>query len=276
MSTPVSLSPEVAGLASRNRLGRLERTFLPKREVAVQEGHRGLFVAVSLAGIACLATGGVLLWVFVSWAFALYPLLITVLAVGALLRSPNAREKVGSRRLYLFEDGMAADMGAGRLFAVRWDQAVHYQETLNQVAAYNDLRTTLQSAHTSTLLAPGGAKVQITHAFADHGTWAPLIAQAITRAQAQRVWESVREGRRVAYGPFELDATGIATKRRGRLPWSAVAAIDVRGGSLFVRQHGQRGQRGQQGQPRAWAHAQVKSVPNFLVFLTIASKLYEG
>nr|WP_217422857.1 DUF6585 family protein [Streptomyces sp. 8P21H-1] len=232
----------------------------------VQEGHRRLFVAGSLAGVACLASGGILLWVFVSWAFALYPLLITALAVGALFRSPNARKKLGGRRLYLFEEGMVVDMGARRLFAVRWDQAVHYQETLNQVAAYKDVKTTLQSAHTSTLVAPGGTKIQITHAFADHGTWAPLIAQAIARAQTQRVWESVQQGRRAAYGPFELDTTGIATRRKGRLPWSAVAAIDVREGSLLVRQH---------GQPRAWAHAPVGSIPNFLVFLTVASNLHD-
>ncbi|GAA3289740.1 hypothetical protein GCM10020295_02320 [Streptomyces cinereospinus] len=173
MSVPGSPSPEVAGLAFRNGLGRLERTFLPRKEVNVKEGSRGLFMAASVTAIACLATGGVLLWVFVSWALAPYPLFITVLAIAALLRSPNFRRKVGSRRLHLFEEGLLVDMGAGRLFAVRWDQAVHYQETVQEVVNHQGTKTAFRSAHTSTLVAPDGAKVQISDSFADYGTWVP-------------------------------------------------------------------------------------------------------
>lgn len=264
MSAPASPSPEVARLASRHGFGRLERTFLPRKELNVQESNRGLFIAASLAAIACLATGGVLLWVLVSWALALYPLLITVLAIGALLNSPNARKKLGDRRLHLFEEGLLVDMGAGRLFAVRWDQAVHYQETVQEVINYKGTKTPFRSAHTSTLVAPDGTRMQVSHFFADYRTWAPLIAEAIARAQAEQVWQAVWEGQRVGYGPFSLDATGISTKRKGILPWSAVETIDVREGFVVVRQH---------GRPRAWAHAKVKTVPNLLVFLTIASNL---
>ncbi|MBT2480485.1 hypothetical protein [Streptomyces sp. ISL-94] len=63
---PSSLSPEVAALAFRTGSGRLGHTFLPGKELNGQEKNRGLFIADSLAAIACLATGGVLLWVFVS------------------------------------------------------------------------------------------------------------------------------------------------------------------------------------------------------------------
>ncbi|MFD0621836.1 hypothetical protein ACFQ2K_50715 [Streptomyces sanglieri] len=33
----------------------------------MQEKYRGLFIAASLTGIAGLATGGILLWVYTSW-----------------------------------------------------------------------------------------------------------------------------------------------------------------------------------------------------------------
>ncbi|MGW3151809.1 hypothetical protein ACWDG1_45880 [Streptomyces sp. NPDC001177] len=66
-------SPEVARLASRKNFGRLERTYLPRKEVDVQEKHSGLFIAASLAAIACLATGGILWWVFVDRVLPLVP-----------------------------------------------------------------------------------------------------------------------------------------------------------------------------------------------------------
>jgi hypothetical protein len=265
MSVAGDPSPEVARLALRNGFGRLEHTFLPRKEVNVKEEHRRLFMAASVIGIACLATGGVLLWVFVSWALALYPLFLTVLATGALLNSPNFRKKLGSRRLHLFEDGLLVDMGTGRPFAVRWDQAVHYQETVQEVIHYKGTKTPFRSAHLSTLVAPGGASVQISDFFADYGTWVPLIAEAIARAQAQRVWETVRDGRRASHGPFELDATGVVDARKGVLPWSSVEAIDVRDGFLII---------WERGQARPWSHARVKTVPNLLVFLTVASHLH--
>ncbi|MGA5098470.1 DUF6585 family protein [Streptomyces lavendulocolor] len=267
MSVPAPPSPEAARLAARTALGRLEHTFPPRKEVAVREDHRGLFVAASVTAVACLAAGGVVLWLLVSWVLALYPLFIAVMAVGALLNSPNARKKLGGRRLHLFEEGLLVDMGPGRMFAVRWDEAVHYQETIQEVIAYKGTQTPLRSAHTSTLVAPDGARTRITDFFADHGTWAPLISEAIARAQGGRAWAAVRAGRRIGHGPFTLGAAGISTRRRGVLPWSAVETIGVRAGFVVVREHGRR---------KPWAHARVRAVPNLLVFLTVAACLHRG
>jgi len=264
MSEPDSPSPEVAELASRENLGRLEHTFLPRKEVDVQEKRSGLFIAAYLAAIACLVTGGILLWVFVDPMLALFCLL-AALGMGVLYDGPLFPAKPNGQCLYLFENGLLMDRGAGQLFAVAWDQAVHYQSTVTQTISYLGRHMTTTTYHTSTLVAPGGAKVRISNAFAtDFTTWMPLIAEAIGRAQTQKAWDAVREGRKTTYGPFELDATGITTKRRRTLPWPAVAAIDVHAGAVFVRQHGQR---------KAWAEAEVKNVPNLLVFLTVALNL---
>ncbi|WUT25233.1 hypothetical protein OG506_47765 [Streptomyces sp. NBC_00696] len=231
----------------------------------MQEKYRGLFIAASLTGIVGLSAGGILLWVYASWWVGMYPLLFAALSIGALFNSPNFRKKLGSQRLHLFERGLLVDMGAGKLFAVRWEQAVHFQETVQEVIAYKGTKTPYNTTHTSTLVAPNGTSVQISSRFADFGTWLPLISEAIARAQAQKVWEAVREGQKVSHGPFGMDTTGISTEREGVLPWSAVATIDVRGGFVAVRQY---------GQPKAWALAKVETVPNLLVFLTVTSNLY--
>ncbi|SHI24901.1 hypothetical protein [Streptomyces sp. 3214.6] len=73
MSVPGSPPPEVAGLASRENFGLLEHTFLPRKEVDVQAKRSGLFIAAFLTAIACLATGGSLLWLFVDRVLTLYP-----------------------------------------------------------------------------------------------------------------------------------------------------------------------------------------------------------
>ncbi|MYT05632.1 MULTISPECIES: hypothetical protein [Streptomyces] len=71
-------------------------------------------------------------------------------------------------------------------------------------------------------------------------------------------------GRKTTYGPFEPDATGVTAKRKGTLPWPMVEAINDHAGVVVVRQYGRR---------RAWAKAEVKTVPNHLVFLTVALNL---
>lgn len=265
MSVPGSPSPEVTQLASRRGFGRLEHTFLPRKEVNVRENHRGLFIAACLTGVAGLATGGILLGVYTSWWAGAYPLLLSALSISGLLGSPNFRKRLDSQRLHLFERGLLVDKGAGQLFAVRWDQAVHYQETVQDVINYKGTKTPFNTTHTSTLVAPNGTKMEISSRFADFEIWLPLISEAIVRAQAQKVWEAIREGRKVSHGPFSVDATGISTERAGTLPWAGVAAIDVSGGLVAVRQH---------GQPRPWELVKAGTVPNLLVFLTVTSNLY--
>ena len=243
MSVPASPSSEVARLASRKGFGRLEHTFLPRKELNVQEKYRGLFIAASVTGIACLATGGVLLWVFVTWALGTYPLLFSALAIGALLNSPNFRKRLGDRRLHLFEEGLLVERGGGRLFAVRWVQAIHYQ--VNR-AGSDQLQRDEDPFQHRAQLHPGGAR---RHQGGDHelvrrlrDLAAPDLRGLSPAPKPRR--RGTRFGRgRVDYGPFGLGATGISTERQGTLPWSAVESIDVREGFVVVRRH---------GQPKAW------------------------
>ncbi|MFD6229100.1 hypothetical protein ACFWFZ_19850 [Streptomyces sp. NPDC060232] len=81
----------------------------PKSEVGVREKYRIWFVLASLAGIAVLIVGGVLLWVNVSWTIAMYPLWIGVLVAAPAARSPFFRRSMADRRLYLYGHGLVVN-----------------------------------------------------------------------------------------------------------------------------------------------------------------------
>ncbi|MEU6370763.1 hypothetical protein ABZ876_34850 [Streptomyces sp. NPDC046931] len=107
-------------------------------------------------------------------------------------------------------------LGAGQLFAVAWDQAGHYQATVTQVVSHVGAHIASWSSHTSTLVAPGGAEVEISNSFdADFGTWLPLMAEANGRAQAQQAWDAVQEWRKTTYGPCHRHHR----QAQGTLPW---------------------------------------------------------
>ncbi|MFJ4864458.1 MULTISPECIES: DUF6585 family protein [unclassified Streptomyces] len=264
MTVPTSPSPAAKALATRHRLGGLEHTFRPESEVAVQEKYRIWFVIGSLAGIAALLGGGVLLWVKVHWGAAIFPLWIGVVAAGLVSRSPLFRRDLASRRLHLYEHGLVVNTSGSKLFAARWERVVLYQETVQEVIDYKGTQTPVGRSHASRLVAPGGQQALITHAYAGSHTWAPLIAEAVARAQVEKVWKLVREGGTVGFGPYKLSGSGITNASGEVLPWREVSEIAVRGGMVCV---------WRAGRTQAWAAPQAQLVPNLLVFLTIADNL---
>ncbi|MER5730601.1 DUF6585 family protein [Streptomyces sp. NPDC002138] len=267
MTVPTSPSREADALATRHRLGALEHTFRPESEVSVGEKHRIWFILGSLAGIAALVGGGVLLWVEVSWTIAMYPLWIGLLAAGVVARSPFFRRGLAGKRLYLYEHGLVVNTTGRALFAVRWERAVLYQETVQEVIAYKGRQTPVGRSHASVLVAPGGRKARITDFYAGAQTWAPLIAEAVARAQTEKVWKLVRDGGTVGFGPFAVSAAAVTHTSHGALPWSEVGEVAVRGGAVYV---------WRAGQSKAWGHCQAPKVPNLLVFLTIVDAIRRG
>ncbi|MET9698487.1 DUF6585 family protein [Streptomyces sp. NPDC006529] len=264
MTVPAPTSPAADALAARHRLGALEHTFRPATELGVHEKYRIWFVIGSLVGIAALLGGGALLWVKVHWGLAIFPLWIGLLAAGAALRSPLFRRDLASKCLHLYEHGLIVNSTGRSLFAVRWERAVLYQETVQEVINYKGTQTPFRSSHVSLLVAPGGDRVQITDVYGGSATWAPLIAEAVARAQVEKVWKLVREGGTVGFGPLQLSGSGVVYASQGLLPWSEVSEIAVRGGMVCV---------WRTGQSKAWSAPQAQKVPNLLVFLTIADNL---
>lgn len=264
MTVPTSPSPAVIALAVRHRLGDLEHTFGPKSEVGVQEKYRALFVVGSLAAMAALLGGGVLLWVKVHWGVAMVPLWIAVVAGGLVANSPLFRKGLAGRRLHLYEHGLVVNTTGRRLFAVRWERTLLYQETVQEVINYKGTQTPTGRSHASVLVAPGGEKARITDLYAGSPTWAPMIAEAVARAQVEKVWKLVREGGTVGFGPFKLSSAGVANASGEILPWRDVSEVAVRGGMVCV---------WRSGQTKAWQAPQAHKVPNLLVFLTIVDNL---
>ncbi|MFI1645414.1 DUF6585 family protein [Streptomyces avidinii] len=263
-TVPTSPSPAANALATRHRLGSLEHTFRPESEVGVQEKYRMWFIVGSLVGIAALLGGGVLLWVKVHWGVAIFPLWIGVLAAWAVGQSPLFRSRLAARRLHLYEHGLVVNTSGSGLFAARWERVVLYQETVQEVIDYKGTRTPVGSAHVSQLVAPGGAKARITDVYAGSHTWAPLIAEAVARAQVEKMWKLVREGGTVGFGPYKLSAAGVTNASGEVLPWRDVSEVAVRGGMVCV---------WRSGRTKAWAAPKAPQVPNLLVFLTIADNL---
>ncbi|MDJ0382092.1 DUF6585 family protein [Streptomyces sp. G-G2] len=265
MTTPPPLSQPVDALALRNRLGGLEHTYRPESEVSVQEKYRPWYIAGSLVAIAALLGGGALLWIYVHWGVALFPLWIGILATGLVVRGPLFRKGLAAKRLHLFEHGLVVDGGGGGdLFAVRWDRALLYQETVREVINYKGTQTPFNSSHSSVVVAPGGAKTELTDFYKESGTWSVLLAEAIAHAQVDKVWKAVQEGGTIGFGPYTLSRSGITKGSAEGLSWGDVSEVAVRGGFALV---------WRTGQTKAWGSCSAKQVPNLLVFLTIAENL---
>ncbi|AWZ07287.1 hypothetical protein DRB96_25005 [Streptomyces sp. ICC1] len=148
---------------------------------------------------------------------------------------------------------------------MRWEQAVLYQQTVQEVIDYKGTQTPVGRTHNSQLVAPGGQKAQITDVYADSPTWAPLIAEAVARAQVDKVWKLVGEGKTVAFGPYKISGAGVTNAAGEVLPWRDVNEVAVRGGIVCV---------WRTGRTKAWAASQAHKVPNLLVFLTIVDNLH--
>lgn len=195
---------------------------------------------------------------------ALFPLWIGVLAAVAVANSPLFRKGLAGRRLHLYEDGLVVNTTGKELFAVRWERAVLYQETVQEVINYKGTQTPVGRSHVSVLVAPGGARARVTDVYANSPTWAPLIAEGVARAQADKVWKLVREGGTVAFGPLKLSRAGVTHDPQGMLPWGEVSEVAARGGMVCV---------WRTGQTKAWCAPKSQQVPNLLVFLTIVDTI---
>ncbi|MFF2787030.1 DUF6585 family protein [Streptomyces sp. NPDC058049] len=264
MTVPTSPSPAAHTLATRHRLGNLQHTFRPDSEIGIQEKYRIWFIIGSLVGVAALLGGGVLLWVKVHWGVAIFPLWIGVVAAWLVGQSPLFRPGLAARRLHLYEHGLVVNTSGSRLFAARWERVLLYQETVQEVIDYKGTRTPVSRAHASQLVAPGGQKVRITDVYAGSHTWAPLMAEAVARAQVEKVWKLVRQGGTVGFGPYKLSGAGVTNASGEVLPWRDVSEVAVRGGMVCV---------WRAGQTKAWAASQAQKVPNLLVFLTVVDDL---
>ncbi|MEU0957669.1 DUF6585 family protein [Streptomyces niveus] len=239
MTTPPLQPSEVAALADRHQLGRLEKAFAPKRL------GKMLFA----------------LHVYTLLHLSVFFLVPGLLFFRWLRRYPNFSRKQAAKRLYLFEHGLIVQpqFGSG-MTAFRWESVKLYQD-ITQLFV-NGLPTPTKYVYSVAAPSYGGA--EITEFYENPETWGPLLQEAVLRAQGPAVLETIVEGGTIDLGSLSLSRTGISSTKNGHLPWSAVKEISVKGGSVHVMKF---------DMPSPWSTATVSGIPNLYVFLAIARNL---
>ncbi|MDX3245186.1 DUF6585 family protein [Streptomyces sp. ME18-1-4] len=239
MTTTTPQSPEVAALAARHRLGRLEGAFTPKRLGKLLFAlHINTLVHLS---VLFLVPG----LLFFRW----------------LRRFPNFSRKQAAKRLYLFEHGMIVEpqFGSG-MTAFRWESVQLYQDItqlfINGIPA--------PTKYVYSVAAPSYGGAEMTGFYENPETWGPLLQEAVLRVQGPVVLKAILEGGTVDFGSLSVSRTGVASTKSGHLPWSAVKEISVKAGTVHVMKF---------DMPTPWSTVPVSCIPNLYVFLAIARNL---
>ncbi|GLV83438.1 hypothetical protein Slala03_31270 [Streptomyces lavendulae subsp. lavendulae] len=238
-SRPVQeqLPGEVLALAASEGLGELRASFLPKRA--------GVWAVIGMVFFSLL---GLLVFVLPGLFF-----------VWRLLQTPNFNRKQAAKRIHCFDHGLIVS-DRDRPVAFRWDSA----SVLQQITRRYANGVYVGTSYLYTLFKPDGSTIELTGFYADPEVWGAAIQHEITRAQLPRALDLVGRGETVRFGDVAVNAHGMATAKRGSLPWSAVERVEVKNGVVFV---------GRSGKLLAWSNTPVHKVPNFFVFLAVVDRL---
>ncbi|GLX34721.1 hypothetical protein Sros01_07940 [Streptomyces roseochromogenus] len=238
-SRPVQeqLPGEVLALAASEGLGELRASFLPKRA--------GVWAVIGMVFFSLL---GLLVFVLPGLFF-----------VWRLLQTPNFNSRQAAKRIHCFDHGLIVS-DRDRPVAFRWDSA----SVLQQITRRYANGVYVGTSYLYTLFKPDGSTIELTGFYADPEVWGAAIQHEITRAQLPRALDLVGRGETVRFGDVAVNAHGMATAKRGSLPWSAVERVEVKNGVVFV---------GRSGKLLAWSNTPVHKVPNFFVFLAVVDRL---
>jgi hypothetical protein len=205
MTTTTLQSSEVAALAARHRLGRLESTFTPKRLGKLLFAlHINTLVHLS---VLFLVPG----LLFFRW----------------LRRFPNFSRKQAAKRLYLFQHGMIVEpqFGSG-MTAFRWESVQLYQDItqlfINGIPA--------PTKYVYSVAAPSYGGAEMTGFYENPETWGPLLQEAVLRVQGPVVLQAILEGGTVDFGSLSVSRMGVASTKfdmPGPLPRSAASRIST-------------------------------------------------
>ncbi|MEU9451897.1 DUF6585 family protein [Streptomyces sp. NPDC048277] len=244
--TPLTpASPEVADLAARHRLGALQGSFAPKRLRRT---------------------------VFAAHVFNCIMLMMFFLVPGLLYywfsmrRFPDFSRKRAAQRLHLFEEGLVVHPpSGGEPVALRWD-SLHLQQEIVQLVI-NGVKAPTKYVYSASV--PGQGPVRITEFYEDPDVWGPRMQDAVTRAQAPGVLETLREGGTVSFGALSLSRTAVYARGEGNLPWSEVREVRAAGGLVRIMTTDS------SGGAVLWSNHLAKQITNLHLFLAVARRLHE-
>jgi hypothetical protein len=243
---------QIAQVSSQAGLGR-HRSAHPAGPSPHRTSLRNGIVAVAVLvplSIAGVVTGA-------SWATfsAIGAAIFTLGLLAAALVSRPYLSADRCLRLDLYEHGLvAAQRGALRV--------VRYENTSVRQSITKFERTgRIEYRYRITDIT--GAQVELRGNLEHPQDWGPAIQSGVADAQIPLVWSTVQAGRKAEFGPFWMTFSELGSARKS-VPWSQIERINIDDGSVVV---------DVVGRLLFMMHAEVRDIPNFPVFRTLAQHL---
>jgi hypothetical protein len=159
----------------------------------------------------------------------------------------------------LYDEGFAYNQRKG-LQQTRWDQVEAVWQNITK-HYYNGIPT--GTTHVYTVLTQDKTKFVLDDKLQKIEDLGRAIQQGASNALFPRYLQMLQTGQRLSFGPLGLDQTKLYSGSK-ELPWSEIKAIKIDKGTISVKK--------EKGW-FSWASVTVPQVPNFFIFLEIASRL---
>jgi hypothetical protein len=254
-STP-AFSQAAYELASRYRLGNLVaeyRPWLRRRSMLLTGAYLlggGLFLLI--LGVRSLDASGPIVLLFA-----------VALIVLAFVRPALYFFSTRHLRVYVGTLGLVR-VKKNQIEAVTWDQVEAFWQNVTRITyRVYGVTTNRVSTHKYTIRRADGTRMVFRDTLLDVENLGNTIAQETARLLLPRAIDTYNSGASVVFGPLSVSKQGI-TKSTKHLPWDQFAGVQVENGTIKIRQRGQRG---------AWASVEVSTLPNFLVFMNLLSRV---
>ncbi len=158
----------------------------------------------------------------------------------------------------LYEDGLALNRRQG-LQMVRWNQVDSVKQAITR-HYYNGVYT--GTTHVYTVETKDHVKVQLNDQLAKIEDLGRAVQQGVSSALWPQYEQALEAGQRLSFGPLGLDSERLYSGNKV-LPWSEIKAISIKKGVISVKK--------EKGWFN-WASVTVPQIPNFFIFLEIASR----
>ncbi len=241
--------PDVRAVASEHGLGDRSQTHRPD------------------PGELWLTLGGTVILAVVTFALAVGPgpssgawivllILLSGLATLSCLAAMVRRLLVARTVLYLFDHGLVYAKGDSMTVFPWRDTEIRRSVVQQKDALKPDFEYWLSRPGTRTVTLSPGLELD------DFG---PEMERRLTADRAPADLDAVTAGRRVQYGPFAVDLTGLTTSK-GTIAWRQVRAVELKNGAVQVWQVDSH-------RPQSIG---VAKVPNVFVFLALVETIREA
>ncbi|WP_342760382.1 DUF6585 family protein [Nocardia arthritidis] len=252
VQTDSNLLGQIAQAASQAGLGQHRSAHLagpsPHRK-SLRNASLGvaILVPVALVGVATRAPWAM----FAAIGATIFGLALLIVA----LQSRPYLVADRCLRIDLYERGLVAVQRRG-LRAVRYENtSVRQSITTFERTGRTEYRYRITDVT--------GVQLELRGNLEHPQDWGPAIQSGVADAQLPLMWSAVQAGQRVEFGPFWITLSEFGTARKS-VAWNQIEEIKIYDGSVVVQVV---------GQLLILASAEVRDIPNLLVFRALADHL---